>query len=87
LHNWKKKIAVVLKRTFFATLPTLKQVPKDEADIAWFIYDLKLHAKEAVGLDNTVLQIVRSLPGRRPACKHSRILTDFTAAMNKSWRR
>ncbi len=34
LHSWNKKIAVALNRTFFATLPTLKQVPKDQADIA-----------------------------------------------------
>lgn len=37
LHSWKKKIAVALNKSFFATLPTLKQVPKDEADIAWLI--------------------------------------------------
>jgi hypothetical protein len=42
LHNWKKKIAVVLNKSFFATLPTLKQVSKDRADIAWLIYDLEL---------------------------------------------
>lgn len=41
LHSWKKKIAVALNRSFFATLPTLKQVPKGEADIAWLIYDLE----------------------------------------------
>jgi hypothetical protein len=42
LHSWKKKIAVALNKSFFATLPTLKQVSKDEADIAWLIYDLEL---------------------------------------------
>lgn len=42
LHSWKKKIAVALNKSFFATLPSLKQVPKRDADIAWLIYDLKL---------------------------------------------
>lgn len=46
LHSWKKKIAVALNKSFFATLPTLKQVPKRDADIAWLIYDLKLLKKK-----------------------------------------
>ena len=47
LHSWGKKIAVALNNSFFATLPSLKQVPKRDADIAWLIYDLKLlHEKD-----------------------------------------
>lgn len=42
LHSWQKKIAVALNKSFFATLPRLKQVSKTDADIAWFIYDLEL---------------------------------------------
>ena len=42
LHSWKKKIAVALNKSFFATLPNLKQVAKSDADIAWLIYDLEL---------------------------------------------
>jgi hypothetical protein len=42
LHSWKKKIAVALNKSFFDTLPNLKQVPKQYADVAWLIYDLKL---------------------------------------------
>lgn len=42
LHSWQKKIAVALNKSFFATLPKLKTVPKAKADIAWFIYDLEL---------------------------------------------
>jgi hypothetical protein len=42
LHSWKKKIAVALNKSFFTTLPNLKQVPKSKADIAWLIYDLDL---------------------------------------------
>lgn len=40
LHNWKKKMAVSLDKSFFSTLPKLKRVPKSKADIAWFVYDL-----------------------------------------------
>ncbi len=42
LNNWKKKVAVALNKSFFDTLPSLKQAPKRDADIAWLIYDLKL---------------------------------------------
>lgn len=42
LHSWKKKIAVALNQSFFATLPHLKKVSKSDADIAWLIYDLEL---------------------------------------------
>jgi len=42
LHSWKKKTAVALNRSFFATLPPFKKVPKSAADIAWFVYDLQL---------------------------------------------
>jgi len=42
LHTWKKKIAVALSKEFFDTLPPLKRVPKENADIAWLIYDLDL---------------------------------------------
>jgi hypothetical protein len=41
-NSWKKKIAVALNKSFFTTLPALKQVKKRDADIAWLIYDLKL---------------------------------------------
>jgi hypothetical protein len=41
-NSWKKKIAVALNKSFFSTLPALKQVKKRDADIAWLIYDLKL---------------------------------------------
>jgi hypothetical protein len=40
LYAWGKKTAVALDSGFFATLPELKQVPKEKADIAWLIYDL-----------------------------------------------
>ena len=42
LHSWKKKTAVALSKDFFDTLPPLKRISKDEADIAWLIYELQL---------------------------------------------
>ena len=42
LHSWKKKTAVALSKDFFDTLPSLKRISKDEADIAWLIYELQL---------------------------------------------
>lgn len=69
LHSWKKKIAVALNRSFFATLPTLEQVPKDEADIAWFIYNLELHTEEGHG------------PGRYYLTKVDEVFTGFEPAL------
>ena len=45
LKTWNKKTAVALNRGFFETLPKLEEVKPREADIAWFIYDLKPPAK------------------------------------------
>lgn len=42
LHSWGKKTAVALNKTFFASLPKLKRVPKEDADLAWLVYDLQL---------------------------------------------
>ena len=35
-----KKQCVVIQKSFFETLPSLPQVSKEQADIAWFLYDL-----------------------------------------------
>lgn len=40
LNAWKKKMAVALDLAFFETLPALEQVPKEDADMSWLIYDL-----------------------------------------------
>ncbi len=37
---WGKKQCVVIQKSFFDTLPALPQVKKEQADIAWFLYDL-----------------------------------------------
>lgn len=42
LKSWGKKQAVALHRGFYDTLPRLPVVEKDEADIAWFVYDTTL---------------------------------------------
>ena len=41
LNAWGKKSAVALNAGFFDTLPTLPEVSKEKADIAWLIYDMK----------------------------------------------
>lgn len=40
LNKWGKKLAVVVDRSFFSTLPTLPETTDDRADIAWLVYDL-----------------------------------------------
>lgn len=46
LHTWAKRQAVAVDRSFFATLPTLQIVPIEQAEIAWFVYDLIFNAAE-----------------------------------------
>jgi len=58
LHNWKKKTAVALDKSFFDTLPKLKRVSKSRADIAWLIYDLKLIKEKGDGSERYSLQKV-----------------------------
>lgn len=42
LNAWGRKSAVAMDKAFFETLPKLRDVPKQKADIGWFIYDLVL---------------------------------------------
>jgi hypothetical protein len=76
INSWGKKSAVALDRSFFNTLPKLPVVSKEEADMAWLIYDLKppIHEGEyyELFLEKTVytrfepalIQITRSRPGK-----------------------
>jgi len=48
IKHWNKKMAVALDNSFFKTLPQLPEVKKDDADIAWFIYDLVHNAERNV---------------------------------------
>jgi hypothetical protein len=41
LHEWGKKMAVVVHRGFFEQLPPLREVSERDADLAWLIYDLR----------------------------------------------
>jgi hypothetical protein len=41
LHAWHKKMAVAVDNQFFATLPSMEEVDKNEADLVWLVYDLK----------------------------------------------
>ncbi len=43
LKAWGKKQAVALHRSFYDTLPKLPQVHQDKAEMAWFIYGLRLN--------------------------------------------
>jgi len=46
LKAWGKKQAVIMQKSFYGTLPPLPSVGSpDEADIAWFVYDLRRDAK------------------------------------------
>jgi Restriction endonuclease NotI len=38
--TWERRTAVALNSGFFSTLPELEEVAKDDADVAWLIYDL-----------------------------------------------
>jgi hypothetical protein len=69
LHSWKKKIAVALNKSFFATLPSLKQVSKSDADIAWLIYDLELLNEKGQG------------PERYSLKKVDEVFTEFEPAL------
>jgi len=48
INAWSKRTAVALNKGFFNTLPKLPEVPKEKADIAWMIYDLKPPANAGV---------------------------------------
>ena len=60
---------MALNKSFFATLPSLKQVSKSDADIAWFIYDLKLIKGKGQG------------PGRYSHKKVDEVFTGFESAL------
>ncbi len=41
LDSWNKKMAVAINKSYFDTLPNLIPVKKEDAEIAWLIYDLE----------------------------------------------
>lgn len=77
LHSWRKKMAVAINKSFFDTLPPLKTVSKEQAEIAWFIYDLqpikdgeneryRLRKIDVVytGFQEALLSITTAVPGK-----------------------
>ena len=44
LHAWKKKSAVAIDQTFFATLPEIPSLPREESDLALLVYELQAPA-------------------------------------------
>jgi len=69
LHAWGKKTAVALNRGFFNTLPKLEEVRKEEAEIAWMIYDVL--PRQNQGRTNQQMQLV----------KHKTVSTRFEPAL------
>ncbi len=39
LNAWKRKMAVAINSGFFQTLPPLEEVPAQQAEMAWFVYE------------------------------------------------
>ena len=76
LNAWGKKSAVALNKGFFETLPSFPEVPKEEADIAWLIYDMKPPVGDGLHFEifrertvytrfePALAQITKSQPGR-----------------------
>ncbi len=44
--EWGEKQAVALHKSFYETLPELPEIEPENADIAWFLYDLELQQVE-----------------------------------------
>lgn len=56
LRTWGKKQAIALQKSFFETLPRMRSVARERADLAWFLYDLKLNkAQNRYMLTNEVV--------------------------------
>ena len=64
LDAWNKKSAVALNKGFFDTLPKLHEVPKEQADIAWLIYDVRPPEKSG---DRPQLFREKTVYTKRPA--------------------
>lgn len=67
LKAWGKKTAVALNRGFYETLPNLREVPKDKADIAWMIYDLERN-------EQADIYVLR---------KHKMVYTEFADSLDR----
>lgn len=74
LKTWGKKTTVALNTGFFETLPELEEVPREEADVAWMVYDLvhnestnthvlTRHKQVYTKFNESLEKITRSTPG------------------------
>ena len=72
IHSWGKKSAVALDSHFYATLPEMETVSKEEGEIAWLVYDLilvngryELTRREVnyTRFDEALLTITKKIPG------------------------
>ena len=75
LHEWGKRSAVALHQAFFETLPPLPEVPPEQAEVAWFLYDLALDGEQYAlkrthtvytAFDDALEAITRSKAGAMP---------------------
>ncbi|MFH1560111.1 MAG: NotI family restriction endonuclease [Chloroflexota bacterium] len=41
LNAWERKIAVAMDKNLFQTLPKLEETTREEAEVAWLVYDLQ----------------------------------------------
>lgn len=64
---WGKKQCVIIQESFYKTLPELPEVSMEEADIAWFLYDLVLDETD----NQYHLTLVRT------------VYTEFSQALNR----
>lgn len=74
LNSWGKKQAVAVHKSFWDTLPSFKAVPREDADIAWLIYDLesgedgRLHLVRQdicyTEFQATMLRVTQATPGQ-----------------------
>ena len=69
VNGWGKKSAVALNKSFFDTLPRMKQAAKADANIAWLIYDLDL------------VNATASDPGKYVLKKVDEVFTEFEPAL------
>lgn len=64
---WGKKQCVVIQESFYKTLPELPEVAMEDADIAWFLYDLVLDETD----NQYHLKLIRT------------VYTEFSQALSK----
>jgi len=103
-HNWFSKAessclgqenAVALNKAFFNTLPKLPEVPKEKADIAWMIYDLKPQANAGqhywiVSREDCLLRVWTRIESNNkiPSRKDGRFYLSFAGeGWTRSWKR